>query len=54
MRRVLLALLALFLAGCEKAVNDAWQGYIEGEFVLLASPYAGQRISGRSSPSCWW
>jgi HlyD family secretion protein len=35
----LLALLAL--AACDKADN-AWQGYIEGEYVLLASPYAGQ------------
>lgn len=40
MKKALL-LLAL-LAGCEKPANDAWQGYIEGEFVLLASPYAGQ------------
>jgi HlyD family secretion protein len=40
MKKVLLLVLAL--AGCEKPANDAWQGYIEGEFVLLASPYAGQ------------
>jgi len=40
MKKALL-LLAL-LAGCEKPASDAWQGYIEGEFVLLASPYAGQ------------
>ncbi|MGQ0544843.1 MAG: secretion protein HlyD, partial [Betaproteobacteria bacterium] len=37
-----LLLIAVLLAGCEKPANDAWQGYIEGEFVLLASPYAGQ------------
>jgi HlyD family secretion protein len=36
----MLAFLAVL--GCEKPANDAWQGYIEGEFVLLASPYAGQ------------
>jgi HlyD family secretion protein len=43
MRRVALAaLLALPLAGCDKPASDAWQGYIEGEYVLLASPYAGQ------------
>ena len=35
-------LLLVLLAGCEKPADDAWQGYIEGEFVLLASPYAGQ------------
>jgi HlyD family secretion protein len=40
MRRLLL--LALLVAGCDQPANDAWQGYIEGEYVLLASPYAGQ------------
>jgi HlyD family secretion protein len=40
-RGAALVLLAL-LAGCGEAPNDAWQGYVEGEFVLLASPYAGQ------------
>lgn len=40
MRIVLAALLVL--AGCDKPPADTWQGYIEGEFVLLASPYAGQ------------
>jgi len=30
------------LVGCDKPENNSWQGYIEGEFVLLASPYAGQ------------
>jgi HlyD family secretion protein len=32
----------LSVLGCEKQAADAWQGYIEGEYVLLASPYAGQ------------
>ncbi|HEX6268443.1 MAG TPA: secretion protein HlyD, partial [Burkholderiales bacterium] len=41
MRRAPLILLAL-LAGCEPAPGASWQGYVEGEFVLLASPYAGQ------------
>jgi len=40
MKRLLIAV-ALF-AGCGNEPNDAWQGYIEGEYVLLASPYAGQ------------
>jgi HlyD family secretion protein len=35
-------ILVLLLCGCEKSANDAWQGYVEGEYVLLASPYAGQ------------
>lgn len=44
MRRLLAPLaLALLAAGCDRA-QDAGvvQGYVEGEFVLLASPYAGQ------------
>jgi HlyD family secretion protein len=40
MKRLLLAL--VLLAGCNDEPNNAWQGYIEGEYVLLASPYAGQ------------
>jgi HlyD family secretion protein len=39
-RRALLAL--LLVAACGEPAGDAWQGYIEGEYVLLASPYAGQ------------
>jgi HlyD family secretion protein len=42
MRRFLLPLALATLAGCEKPASDTVQGYIEGEFVLLASPYAGQ------------
>ena len=41
MRHFLLIVVAT-LVGCEKPENNSWQGYIEGEFVLLASPYAGQ------------
>ena len=40
--RTLLIAAACLVAGCEKPANPGWQGYIEGEFVLLASPYAGQ------------
>jgi HlyD family secretion protein len=42
MRFVLLSLVAVLLAACEKEANNSWQGYIEGEYVMLASPYAGQ------------
>jgi HlyD family secretion protein len=35
-------LLGISLFGCEKSANDTWQGYIEGEYALIASPYAGQ------------
>lgn len=42
MRRFLAALVAVLLVGCEKPANDSWQGYIEGEYVLLASQNAGQ------------
>ena len=41
MKRALLLAIAL-LAACEKHEEGVWQGYIEGEYVLLASPYAGQ------------
>ncbi|HYL91073.1 MAG TPA: HlyD family efflux transporter periplasmic adaptor subunit [Burkholderiales bacterium] len=41
MTRLLFLALAL-LAGCDKQDPNAWQGYVEGEYVLLASPYAGQ------------
>jgi HlyD family secretion protein len=44
MRNVHLTLLiaALALVGCDKKDADVWQGYVEGEYVMLASPYAGQ------------
>lgn len=42
MRRAGLIVLIAVLASCGRAPDDSWQGYIEGEFVLLASPYAGQ------------
>jgi HlyD family secretion protein len=32
---------SLLLCGCQKSETDAWQGYVEGEFVMLASPRAG-------------
>lgn len=38
----LLALAVLFLAGCTKRENTSYQGYLEGEFVYLASPLAGR------------
>ena len=42
MRLLLALLLPAALAACDKPREDSWQGYIEGEYVLLASPYAGQ------------
>ena len=41
MRRALV-LLAALLAACAKHEDNVWQGYVEGEYVMLASPYAGQ------------
>ena len=41
-RLALIAVAALALAACKKHEEGVWQGYIEGEYVLLASPYAGQ------------
>jgi HlyD family secretion protein len=40
-RRAALILTA-FLLGCGEPQGVSWQGYAEGEFVQLASPYAGQ------------
>jgi HlyD family secretion protein len=42
MRRLLSLLILVALAGCEKPATDALQGYVEGEFALVASSYAGQ------------
>ena len=42
MKRALAAALGAALLGCEQPQPAGWQGYVEGEFVLLASPYAGQ------------
>ena len=48
MRRLAL-ILVVVLAACENQAGDSLQGYIEGESLLLASPYAGQleRLSVR-------
>ncbi len=40
--RVGLLLLLLSLAGCQQAPETTWQGYVEGEFVRVASPLAGR------------
>ena len=34
--------LVLFVAGCSNQSQDRFQGYVEGEFVYVASPLAGQ------------
>ncbi|WP_454734732.1 HlyD family secretion protein [Cupriavidus necator] len=33
---------ALLVAGCGNQRTDTWQGYVEGEFVSVASPFAGR------------
>lgn len=42
LRSGILLLVAVLVAACGAAPQDTWQGYIEGDFVLVASPYAGQ------------
>lgn len=37
-----LLLILLILTGCSKPANDHFQGYIEGEFIRVAAPLAGQ------------
>jgi len=41
MKRILFVMI-FALAGCQKSEDNYWQGYVEGEYVMLASPYAGQ------------
>ncbi|HEX5093130.1 MAG TPA: HlyD family efflux transporter periplasmic adaptor subunit [Burkholderiales bacterium] len=41
-RRFALPALLALLSACSAPEKGGWQGYIEGEFVQLASPYAGQ------------
>lgn len=42
MRTLFMALASGLLAACSQPANDGYQGYMEGEFVLLASPNSGQ------------
>ena len=39
---VCLSLAILFIDGCSDSPQDRFQGYVEGEFVYVASPLAGQ------------
>ena len=39
---LVLAAAASALGGCGKPAPTAWQGYVEGEFVNVASPFAGR------------
>lgn len=38
---IFLIVLALAVAGCGRKADDRVQGYVEGEFVYIASPFAG-------------
>lgn len=40
-----LALVAALLSGCSQPSQPAYQGYVEGEFVRVASPIAGTLVS---------
>ncbi|AGW14422.1 HlyD family secretion protein [Megalodesulfovibrio gigas] len=42
MRRLVLLLCCVLLAGCEERAPGLYQGYMEGEFVYVASQYAGR------------
>lgn len=42
MKRLLVGLLAVGLAGCQRSGSERVQGYVEGEYVYVASPLAGQ------------
>ncbi len=36
-----LALAAIFIAGCSSNSSNVFQGYVEGEYVYVASPLGG-------------
>lgn len=42
MRRIALVAVAALAFACQKSEPNVWQGYVEGEYAMLASPYAGQ------------
>ena len=45
MKRAAVAMLALALAACGRSGPPALQGYVEGEFVRVAAPFAGTLVS---------
>ncbi|MGE5094619.1 MAG: HlyD family secretion protein [Betaproteobacteria bacterium] len=44
MRRAAALLVLLLVAGCGPRGPVAWQGYVEGEFVRVAAPFAGTLV----------
>jgi HlyD family secretion protein len=40
--RILLGLAVFVFSGCERTASSAYQGYLEGEFIYVAAPLAGQ------------
>jgi HlyD family secretion protein len=48
MRWFVLTLAILSLAACEKREASGWQGYVEGEYVRVASPVAGTLLKLRA------
>src|SRR5262249_26797723 len=43
-RSIIAAVLLASIVGCESKNNDRVQGYVEGDFVYVASPLAGQLL----------
>ena len=39
---LLMSAMAVLASGCSKHANTSYQGYVEGEFVYVASPVAGR------------
>jgi HlyD family secretion protein len=44
MKLVLIVFMLAALGGCDQPTSPAWQGYVEGEYAMLASPYAGRLL----------
>lgn len=44
MSRLALFLTLVLLAGCDRQMPDSFQGYVEGEYVRVAAPFAGNLV----------
>ncbi|MBF0169969.1 MAG: HlyD family efflux transporter periplasmic adaptor subunit [Nitrospinae bacterium] len=40
-RRIVMALWAVLIAGCDSGADGSYQGYVEGEYVTVAAPLGG-------------
>ena len=43
-RLVILCGVVLTLAGCTRHHDDAWSGYVEGDYVYVGTPIGGLKV----------